>query len=66
MGRAFDQAAINTVQVEGSLEDAVARVQKANGAQVDEIHSIPGVGRFTYVKDTEGNVFGMMEPDGSN
>lgn len=49
-----------------SLEDAVARVRQAPGAQLDEIHSIPGVGRFTYVKDTEGNVFGMMEPDGSD
>jgi predicted enzyme related to lactoylglutathione lyase len=41
-------------------------VRQAPGAQLDEIHSIPGVGRFTYVKDTEGNVFGMMEPDGSD
>ena len=47
MGRTFEQAVINTVQVEGSLEDAVARVRKARGAQLDEIHSIPGVGRFT-------------------
>jgi predicted enzyme related to lactoylglutathione lyase len=30
-GRTFEQAVINTVQVEGSLEDAVARVRKAQG-----------------------------------
>ena len=65
MPRGHDQAVINTIQIEGSLEDAVARVENANGTQIDEIHTIPNVGRFTYVRDTEGNVFGMMEPDGS-
>jgi predicted enzyme related to lactoylglutathione lyase len=65
MGRGHDQAVINTVQVEGSLEDAIARVRKSNGTQIDDIHTIPGVGRVTYVRDTEGNVFGMLEPDGS-
>ena len=63
MGRGHGQPVINTVQVEGTVEDAVARVEKAGGTQIDEIHPIPGVGRFTYVKDTEGNVFGLMQPE---
>jgi predicted enzyme related to lactoylglutathione lyase len=62
MGRG-DQPVINTVQVEGTVEDAVARVEKAGGSQVGDINTIPGVGRFTYAKDTEGNVFGLMQPD---
>jgi predicted enzyme related to lactoylglutathione lyase len=66
MPRAHDQAVMNTIQVEGSLEDAIARVQKANGTQIGDIRTIPNVGRFVYVRDTEGNVFGMMEPDGSD
>jgi predicted enzyme related to lactoylglutathione lyase len=65
MGRAHDQAVINTVQVGGGLEDAIARVTKAGGAQTGGIDQIPGVGRFTYVTDTEGNVFGLMEPEAS-
>ena len=43
-----DQPVINTVQVEGTVEDAVARVEKAGGTQVGDINTIPGVGRFTY------------------
>jgi predicted enzyme related to lactoylglutathione lyase len=61
MARAFDQAVINTIQIEGSLEDAIDRVTKAGGTHSDQIHEIPNVGRFTYVNDTEGNVFGLME-----
>lgn len=63
MGRAHGQAVINTVQVEGRLEDALAQVVAAGGAQVGDINPIPGVGRFTYATDTEGNVFGIMEPE---
>ncbi len=61
--RAHAQAVINTIQVEGSLEVAVARVVEAGGSQVGNINPIPGVGRFTYATDTEGNVFGIMEPE---
>jgi predicted enzyme related to lactoylglutathione lyase len=60
--RMHGQAVINTVQVEGGLEDAVARVVAAGGARVGDINVIPGVGRITYASDTEGNVFGMLEP----
>ena len=28
-----------------------------------DIVVIPGVGRFSYAIDTEGNVFGVMEPE---
>jgi predicted enzyme related to lactoylglutathione lyase len=64
MGRSdFGQAVINTIQIEGKLEDAVDRVAKAGGKQHGEIQPIPGVGRFTYALDTEGNYFGMMEPE---
>ncbi len=48
--------------MEGTLEDAIERVVEAGGGQVGAIDPIPGVGRFTYAIDTEGNVFGIMEP----
>ena len=60
--RAHGQAVINTIQVDGGLEDAIARVVEAGGSQVGTINPIPGVGRFTYARDSEGNVFGIMEP----
>jgi predicted enzyme related to lactoylglutathione lyase len=61
--RMHGQAVVNTIQVEGSLEDAVARVVAAGGSAAGDINPIPGVGRFTYARDTEGNVFGIMEPE---
>ena len=61
--RAHDQAVINTIQVEGNLEDAVARVVAAGGSQLGSVNPIPGVGRLTYATDTEGNVFGILEPE---
>ena len=26
-------------------------------------HAIPGIGWLTYARDTEGNIFGMSQPD---
>ena len=65
MARTRGQAVINTIQVEGTLENAIARVSAAGGAQAGEIQHIPGVGRFTYATDTEGNVFGLIQPESS-
>jgi predicted enzyme related to lactoylglutathione lyase len=62
MPRMDGQAVINTVQVEGTVEDAVERVTKAGGVGGGDVMDIPGVGRFAYVTDTEGNRFGLMEP----
>lgn len=44
-----------------SLETAMDAVTAAGGTIVGEIQVIPGVGRMVSCKDTEGNVFGLME-----
>lgn len=44
-----------------SLDDYLERVKTEGGTQVTEAESIPGVGDYAYCKDTEGNIFGMME-----
>lgn len=61
MGRG-DQPVINTVQVEGRLEDAIERLTEAGGTPRGDIMEIPGVGRMIYAADTEGNVLGVIEP----
>lgn len=61
MGRG-EQPVVNTVQIEGRLEDAVERLKGAGGSTLGDITDIPGVGRMTYAKDTEGNVLGVIEP----
>ena len=48
-----------------AVDDADAAVEKARksgGALVGEILDIPNVGRYARVKDTEGNVIGVIKP----
>jgi uncharacterized protein len=52
----------NTIGVE-SVEDAVEAVTKAGGTLVMPKTPIPTVGYFAYLTDTEGNLFGVMQPD---
>ena len=57
----FDQPVINTVEVL-SLADVIQKVD-ANGATlVHGPNEIPGIGTHAYFKDTEGNIFGAMQP----
>ncbi len=62
-----DERKINTfdctIQVE-DIDKAVADV-KANGGSIrQEKGEIPGVGWFAAATDTEGNMFGIMQPTG--
>lgn len=38
-------------------------VTNAGGTIVVPKHAIPGVGWLAYAKDTEGNIFGLSQPD---
>ena len=52
----------NTIDVK-DLDVSLANV-KANGGKVIRPRmAVPGVGWMAYIKDTEGNVFGLMESD---
>lgn len=55
-------AYVCTVQVP-TLDDHVAKATQAGGVCVVPKMPIPGVGWLAYCKDTEGNIFGMMQPD---
>lgn len=59
---------LSTVNVVGvpSLDEFVTRVENAGGVVVFAPMEIAGVGRVAYCKDTEGNVFGMLEPEESD
>ncbi len=48
-----------------SVEDIGAterQVLAAGGQRVRDRHAIPGIGLRAYFKDTEGNVFGALQP----
>ena len=53
---------VNTIGVE-SADKAIEAVAKAGGKSVMPKTPIPGVGWFAYCVDTEGNLFGIMQPD---
>jgi predicted enzyme related to lactoylglutathione lyase len=52
----------NTIGVE-SVDKAIETVKKAGGKLVQPKTPIPTVGYFAYLEDTEGNLFGVLQPD---
>jgi hypothetical protein len=55
---------VNTVEVT-ALDDYVARITENGGQIAVPKMAIPGVGWLVYCKDTEDNVFGVMQSDPS-
>jgi predicted enzyme related to lactoylglutathione lyase len=55
-------ATTNTIDV-ASYEDAVKKIMEAGGKVLTAKMAVPGVGYMSYCKDTEGNVFGIMQND---
>ncbi len=55
---------VNTIDVP-SVDEYVKKVEGNGGLIVRPKIAIPGVGWMAYFRDTEGNLFGMMERDDS-
>ena len=59
------RAAVNgficTIAVD-SIEDTERAVPEAGGEQVLDRMDVPDVGQLAYFKDTEGNIFGALQP----
>ena len=58
------QGTVNTIEVD-SVDATVAAVAAKGGSLQMPKMAIPGVGWLAYCKDTEGNLFGVMQPDAS-
>ena len=56
---------VNTIDVD-DLDESIEKVKKAGGIEALAKMEVPGVGWMAYWKDTESNIFGMMQatPDG--
>lgn len=52
----------NTIDV-NNLDASLANVKAHGGKVIRPRMSVTGVGWMAYIKDTEGNVFGLMESD---
>lgn len=63
-----EMAAVNafviTVDVD-NLDATLAKVASTGGAAVVPKMAVPGIGWLAYVKDPDGNIFGMMQADTS-
>jgi predicted enzyme related to lactoylglutathione lyase len=64
MKREGPAGTVNTIEVL-SLDDIMKKVASAGGKVVVPKNAVPGVGYMAYCVDTEGNTFGIMEPDES-
>ncbi|WIV53535.1 VOC family protein [Amycolatopsis nalaikhensis] len=53
---------VNTIAVT-DLDGALASVSDAGGSLTLPKNSVPGVGWLAYCTDTEGNIFGLLQPD---
>jgi len=52
----------NTIDVK-NLDQTLAAVKANGGTILRPRMAVPGVGWMAYIKDTEGNTFGLMESD---
>jgi predicted enzyme related to lactoylglutathione lyase len=55
---------VNTVDVP-SVDEFAAKIEAHGGTIVLPKMAIPGIGWLSYAKDTEGSIFGIMQPDPS-
>jgi len=51
-----------TVEI-SSIDEYVDKIKNAGGSVVLAKNVVPGVGWMASCKDTEGNIFGLMQPD---
>ena len=57
----FVNAYVCTAGVD-DLDATLVKLVELGGAVVVQKNEIPGMGWLAYAKDTEGNIFGMMQP----
>ena len=53
---------VNTIEVP-SLDSFLGKILENGGKVITDPMPIPNVGYFAYCRDTEGNAFGVMQPD---
>ena len=58
------EGTLNTIDVE-SIDVTAKMIVQLGGKQLGDIAPIPGVGRFCYFLDPEGNKFGVMQSERS-
>jgi predicted enzyme related to lactoylglutathione lyase len=60
MHREKNGTVYNTIDVP-SVDESIEKIKQAGGKVITEKMAVPGVGYMAYCKDTEGNIFGIMQ-----
>lgn len=55
-------AYVCTVEV-SSIDETIAKIEEAGGVVALPKHALAGIAWQAYYKDTEGNIFGIHQPD---
>jgi len=58
----FHPTTINTISV-SSFEETVEKIKSSGGEILAPKMAVSNVGYMTYCRDTEGNIFGIMQMD---
>ncbi len=45
-----------------NIDETMQKIEAAGGKPQTDKMDVPGVGKIRYYKDTEGNIFGIIEP----
>jgi predicted enzyme related to lactoylglutathione lyase len=45
-----------------NIDESMQKIEAAGGVPQSDKTDVPGVGKLRYYKDTEGNIFGIIEP----
>ena len=62
MSREFRKEPIIIWVTVDDLDDTIEKVKTASGSLAGDKMSVPGIGDTIYVKDTEGNTIGLLQP----
>ena len=54
-------AYVCTIDVE-NIDEMLEKIARAGGSVAVEKMEVPGVGLLAYLKDPEGNIFGVLQP----
>jgi uncharacterized protein len=57
-----EQVTTDTISVE-SVDDSLKKIVEAGGTISQPKQAVPGIGYIAYCTDTEGNLFGVIQPD---
>jgi predicted enzyme related to lactoylglutathione lyase len=57
-----EQVTTDTIGVE-SLDNSLKKIVEVGGTITQPKQAIPGIGYIAYCTDTEGNLFGVIQPD---